>query len=243
MSHNNAIAHRQLFFDLINYLWATFIQVLKLSCMKKYFLVVMLCSVATGFAQLSDDVPDTRSKKESFLKIGQKDIRAEVASFAMGGIEESVGKQELNKIPFTAKGSNFMKFEGANIKASVTTAPFEPARHKLDYDEKYLIKIDRKTYYGGYPNLPKTQISSVTLIIDKDTVVIPPVAYFDLYNLNLGYLDKKGNERSTNGIYISKDNHTVYFYLFSKDDSGSYEVTWVIRDKKYLRRVLDYDIL
>jgi hypothetical protein len=211
--------------------------------MKKYFLAAMLLSCCAGFAQLSDDITDTRSKKESFLKTGQKDIRAEVASFALGGIEESVGKLELDKIPFTAKTANSMKFEGRNIKASITTAPFEGAKHKLEHDEKYLIKIDRKTYYGGYPNLPKTQISSISLIIDKDTVVIPAVAYFDLYNLNLGYLDKKGNERSTNGIYISKDNHTIYFYLFSKDDTGSYEVTWVIRDKKYLRRVLDYDIL
>jgi hypothetical protein len=211
--------------------------------MKQYFLATMLLSCGAGFAQLSDDITDTRSKKESFLKIGQKDIRAEVASFAMGGIEESVGKLPLDRIPFTAKGANFMKFESGNIKASITTAPFEAAKHKLEYDEKYLIKIDRKTYYGGYPNLPKTQISNISLIIDKDTVVIPSVAYFDLYNLNLSYLDKKGNERSTNGIYISKDKHTIYFYLFSKDDTGSYEVTWVIRDKKYMRRVLDYDIL
>jgi hypothetical protein len=211
--------------------------------MKKYFLAAMVIYNGACLAQLPDDVPDTRTKKESFLKIGQKDIRAEVASFALGGIEESVGKLPLERIPFTAKGADFMKFEGRNIRASVTTAPFEPGKHKLEYDEKYLVKIDRKTYYGGYPNLPKTQISSVSLIIDKDTVVIPPAAYFDLYNLNLGYLDKKGNERSVNGIYLSKDNHTIYFYLFSKDDTGSYEVTWVIRDKKYVRRVLDYDIL
>jgi hypothetical protein len=216
----------------------------KLQDMKQYILMAIVLYSGACFAQqLSDDITDTRNKRESFLKISQKDIRAEVASFAMGGIEESVGKLPLDRIPFTAKGDNFMKFEAGNIKASITTAPFEPAKHKLDYDEKYLIKIDRKTYYGGYPNLPKTQISSVSLIIDKDTVVIPPVAYFDLYNLNLGYLDKKGNERSTNGIYISKDKHTIYFYLFSKDNTGSYEVTWVIRDKKYLRRVLDYDIL
>jgi hypothetical protein len=211
--------------------------------MKQYFLLAMAMYSGSCFAQLSDDVPDTRTKKESFLKIGQKDIRAEVASFALGGIEESVGKLPLDRIPFTAKSENSMKFEGRNIKAVVTTAPFEASKHKLEYDEKYLVKIDKKTYYGGYPNLPKTQISSVTLIIDKDTVVIPHTAYFDLYNLNLGYLDKKGNERSTNGIYISKDNHTIYLYLFSKDNTGSYEVTWVIRDKKYIRRVLDYDIL
>jgi hypothetical protein len=211
--------------------------------MKQYFLMAMVLCSGTCIAQLSDDVPDTRTKRESFLKIGQKDIRAEVASFAMGGIEESVGKLPLERIPFTAKGANFMKFEARNIKASITTATFDGSKHKLEYDEKYLVKIDRKTYYGGYPNLPKTYISNVSLIIDKDTVAIPAAAYFDLYNLNLGYLDKKGNERSTNGIYISKDNHTIYFYLFSKDDTGSYEVTWVIRDKKYMRRVLDYDIL
>ncbi len=185
---------------------------------------------------------DTRKKNEGFLKISQKDIRADMATFTLSGIDESIGKAELPKIPFTSINENTITFTGDNIKASVTTALFNPSKHKLDYDEKYLIKIDKKTYYGGYGSVPKKYISQVTMMIGKDTVVIPPVAYFDLYNLNFTYNDK-GAQRSRNGIFRSKDGHRIYLYLLCKDNTGNYEVTWVIQDKKYFRRVLDYGFL
>jgi hypothetical protein len=135
-----------------------------------------------------------------------------------------------------------MKFEGDGIKAIIKTAPFDAAKHKLDYDEKYLIKIDRKTYYGGYGFIPKTYISNVVLTIGSDTVAIPPAAYSDLYNVNLTYMDK-GVQRTANGIYRSKDMHKIYLYLFCRDNTGNYEVTWIIQDKKYFRRVIDYGFL
>lgn len=191
----------------------------------------------------NDDMTDTRNKRESFTKVQQKDIRADLATFTLGGVDESVGKEQLKKIPFTSHGTDFMKFDGDDIKATITTAPFDASKHKLDYDEKYLIKIDRKTYYGGYPKAPSTYIANITMMIGNDSVLIPRQAYFDLYNLNLTYTDKSGTERSTNGIYRSKDGHKIYLYLFCKDNTGSYEVTFVIQDKKYLRRVLDYGFM
>ena len=54
-----------------------------------------------------------------------------------------------------------MNFEGDDVKASVKLSPFDAAKHKLDYDEKYLIRIDKKTYYGNYGNVPKTFISKI----------------------------------------------------------------------------------
>lgn len=196
-------------------------------------------------AQLNEDITDTRNKREGYAKLPKTGIRQELAGFTMSGIEESVGKLPLDKMPFTAQGPNFMRFENATVKAAVTTEVFDASKYKLEYDEKYLIKINKKTYYGGYPNVPKTKVSSVSFIIGKDTVAIPPAAYGDLYNLNLTYRDKGGKERSLNSVYFSKDKRTIYLYLYSKDTTyanASYEVTFVIQDKKYLRRVLDYDI-
>jgi len=56
------------------------------------------------------------------------------------------------------------------------------------------------------------------------------------------YSDQE-TERTRDAVYKSKDGRKIYLYLFSKDDTGSYEVTWIIQDKKYLRRVLDYGLL
>ena len=210
--------------------------------MKAFFISILITICFSASAQRFYEYQDTRKKNESFARLPKTQIRAEVATFTLSGIDESVGKEELKKIPFTKFSSDFMDFEGDNIKASVQLSPFDASKHKLDYDEKYLIKIDKKTYYGGYGSVPKTSVSKVILTIGNDTVAIPPAAYADLHNLNLTYTDK-GSLRSRNGIYKSNDDHRIYLYLFCKDATGSYEVTWIIQDKNYLRRVLDYGFM
>jgi hypothetical protein len=41
-------------------------------------------------------------------------------------------------------------------------------------------------------------------------------------------------------IFISPDKKRIYIYSTHSDGAGAYEVTWIIQDKKYLRRVVDY---
>lgn len=195
-----------------------------------------------GISQGDTEYQDTRRKTESFAKVREPEIRKDLATFTLSGIPESVAKEEFKKIPFTSFGTDSMKFEGDGIKVIVYTRAFEESKHKLMYDEKWLVRIDKKTYYGGYPAKPFKEISSIILTIDDDSVQIPAAAFGDLYNLNFTYMDK-GINRSRNGIYRSKDGTRIYLYLFSKDNTGSYEITWVIQGKKYLRRVLDYNIM
>ncbi len=210
--------------------------------MKTFFLSLCVLYCLPCIAQRFYDYQDTRKKNESFGKLPKTEIRADLATFTLSGIDESVGKEELKKIPFTKFGSDYMNFEGDDSKAIIHLSSFDAGKHKLDYDEKYLIRIDRKTYYGDYGNIPRTFINKIIVTIGSDSVIIPSAAYADLYNLNLTYTDK-GALRSRNGIYNSKDGHRIYLYLFCKDATGSYEVTWVIQDKKYLRRVLDYGFM
>ena len=210
--------------------------------MKTFFISLFLLYGFSCRAQKFYDYQDTRRKNESFAKLPKTEIRADLATFTLSGIDEAVGKEELQKISFTTFSSDFMNFGGDDIKAAIKLLPFDKSRHKLDYDEKYLIRIDRKTYYGDYGNIPKTYIGSVSIIVCNDSVAIPQAAYADLYNLNLTYTDK-GTLRSRNGIYKSKDGHRIYLYLFCKDAAGSFEVTWIVQDKKYLRRVLDYGFM
>ena len=210
--------------------------------MKTFLIAVGVFYGLTSFAQRELNYQDTRRKTESFAKFPKGDIRSDLSAFTLSGIGESVGKEDYKKIPFTSFSSDYMTFEGDGIKATITTLPFDASKHKLMYDEKYLIKIDKKTYYGGYGSTPFRYISSIIMTIDNDTINIPATAYSDLYNVNFSYNDK-GVQRSRNGIYRSKDGNKVYLYIFSKDNTGSYEVTWIIQDKKYFRRVLDYDFM
>jgi len=209
----------------------------------KLFIFALFMSLVSGcFAQGSDDFEDTRRKNEGFARLPKGPFRNDLSTFTLSGIDEAVGKTELQKIPFRKFGDDYMEFQGDQVTAVVTIAPFDKTKHRLDYDDKYLIKIDRKTYYGDYGTVPKTIIRNITLTIAGDTVAIPPAAYNDLCDLHFTYSDK-GAVRTRDAVYVSRDGHVLYLYLFSRDDTGSYEVTWIFQDGRYVRRVLDYGIL
>ena len=204
--------------------------------------VLLACYSVTVMAQ-ELDFRDYRTKKESFTKIPEKDVRADIASFAVGGIDESIGKLPLTKIGVNKYEKDFMSFQDDNIKVVITTGRFEPSQHKLVKDEEHIVKIDSRPFYGNYGELPHNHIQSVVVVMGKDTIPIPLTAYADLCNVSFTYRDKSGTERSNNGVYLSKDNRKVYVYLMNKAADGGYEATWVIQDKKFLRRVLDYGMI
>ena len=210
--------------------------------MRIIFSLLLACHSLMSTAQ-ELDFRDYRTKKESFTKIPEKDVRADIASFAIGGIDESIGKLPLPKIGVSKYEHNFMTFEGSNIKVVITTGRFDPAKHKITRDEEHVVKIDNRPYYGYYGQMPNNHITAVTILVDKDTVPIPPTAYTDLCNVSFTYRDNSGTERSNNAVYLSKDNRKMYVYLLNKDGKGGYEATWVIQDKKFVRRVLDYGVI
>lgn len=205
------------------------------------FFAVILLIAAKSYGQ-DPDMPDSRRKTESFQRFHTPDIRSEIATFTLAGIGEGAPITPLENVPYTSIGKDSIVFEGQGIKAEVKTAPFDPSKHKLNYDDKYLVRIDRRAYYGDYNHVPKTEISNITVIIRGDTVAIPPTAYNDLFNLHFTYNDK-GVERTTDAVYISQVGQRVYLYLYSRNTYGNYEVTFIIQDRRYLRRVLDYDIM
>ena len=207
-------------------------------------LAVFFALVAAGAFAQDREFPDYRSKKESFLRIQEKDIRADVASFSIGGMDESVGKGTLAGIPATNFGTDFITFSGANIHVTIKAGSFDASKHKLQYyNKEHLVRIDGKPYYGHYGEMPKNTIANVSVIIDKDSVAIPPAAYADLYEPDFTYKDNTGTVKSYNKVLVSPDKKKIYIYMLARDPYGSYEVTWVIQDKKYLRRVVDFGFL
>lgn len=202
----------------------------------------LLCSTLYVAAQSDLDYQDTRKKTESFAKLKTPNLRTDLATFTLAGISESVGMTDLVKIPPSVIGKDFIQFDQDGIKAIIQLAPFDTAGHHFRYDDKYVTRIDKKTYFGNYGYLPKTHIQSISLIMDGDTVEVPSSVYDDLYNVNLTY-NYNGTKRTGNAIYFSKTGHLLYLYLLSRDNTGSYEVTWIFQNKKYLRRVLDYDLM
>ena len=204
-------------------------------------LISILCSYTiVGFAQ--DDLPytDFRRKAESFSRIYDKDIRKDLAAFTIGGIEESLNAQPLKQLPITSFASNSITYDSAQIAVTITAKPFDISHHKLTKEDKYVVKIDGKPFYGNYSKIPTTGFGSVKVRMGQDTIPIPESAFSDLFNPSFTYRDASGTLRSQDGVYLSPDKRRLYIYMLNRDDTGSYEVTWIIQDKKYFKRVIDY---
>ena len=187
------------------------------------------------------DIPDYRSNKENVLRMREKDLRAEVTSFTFAGIEEAMGKTPPPSLKPTSYNNQEIFFKGNDLVVSVKKAPFVKESAKLEfYDEKHLVKINKKPFYGSFAKVPFTRIESVTVLYKDDTIAIPPAAYMDLYNPTFTYDGKDGGAKSLNSIYFSPNGRNIYIYLLNRNGKDSYEVTWIIQDGKYVRRVLDY---
>ncbi len=193
----------------------------------------------------SDDYPDYRSKKEIFARIQEKDVRSDIATFAMGGLDESVGKDPLQTIPVTAFSNNSITFSNETIKIIISSAAFDASKHKLSYydpEKKFLTKIDNKPFFGDYGKLPKNIVENVTVIFSRDTINVPKEALSDLANPQLSF-SEGGKNKTQNKVYLSNNGRNIYIYMLKPEAGGSYEVTWVIQDKKYFRRVVDFGFL
>ena len=215
--------------------------------MRLLLLILFVSAAFTSIAQ-ERDYPDYRSKKEMFVRVQEKDIRADMASFAIGGMDESFGKGTLTSLPITKYNQDQITFAsnnvgGKSIEVNIKAGVFDPGKNKLKYYEKHVVKINDKPYFGNYGEMPTTTIKEITVIIDKDTIVVPPSAFADIYDPVFTYTDKSGQTKSYNNVFISPDGHRIYVYLLNRGGDGNYEATWVIRDKQYARRVVDFGFL
>lgn len=207
-------------------------------------IIVGLLLILTGSACFAQDLdfPDFRSKKDNYSKIREQDIHNDIASFALAALDESIGKAQLPSVAVKDYGLNFMSFQNDNIQVIIKTGIFSAAKHKLMKQEDHILRIDGHPYYGTAPGeLPHTTVESITVVVGKDTVAIPPTAYNDLFEPRFSY-SENGTTRTRNGVFLSNDKHTFYIYMFSNDNFGV-EYTWIIRDKTYLRRVVDFGFL
>ena len=208
----------------------------------RYLLPILL--VFTGIACMAQDLdyPDFRSKKDNFSKVRDMQLRADLASFTLSGVDESIGKAVLPNLPIEDYGNNFMTFKGNNIQVTIRTGLFDPSKYKISRQESHVLKINGHPYYGGnYGDLPKTIIQSITVLVGKDTVPIPPEAYADLFEPSFSYA-QSGSVKTRNNVYLSTDKTRIYIYMLNAENGGT-EYTWVIQDKSYLRRVVDFGFL
>lgn len=208
--------------------------------MKHFILFVLFYSLSHSlFSQ--DDIPDYRTKRDNFSKMQEKDVRADLAQFTFSGISESLTKHALENVPEKNVDNNKIIFANDTASVTITTGGFDATKHKVTwFDDKYAVKLDNKPFWGTENKVPKASIASVVAVVGLDTVTIPQAAYADLYEPHLFFKDAKGSNKSYCNVYVSPDHRKFYIYMLNGEGNGRYEVTWVIQDKHYLRRVVDW---
>jgi hypothetical protein len=207
----------------------------------RIILSLLFCSILNfSFAQ-EDNIPDYRSKKDNFTKMMEKDVRADLSQFTFGGIGESLTKHKLEEIPVAGVRDNQIVFSKDTVTVQITTGNFDATKHKVTwFDEKYAVKLDNHGFWGTENKVPKRTIESVIAVIGGDTVAVPAAAFVDLYEPHFYYTDAKGSTKTYCNVFMSADKRKYYVYMVNGDGAGRYEVTWVIQDKHYLRRVVDW---
>jgi len=206
----------------------------------RIILLILFC-ITSSVISAQDDIPDYRTKRDNFTKMQEKDIREDVSQFSFAGINESLIKHRLDAIPLIGARNDTIIFSNDTAIIQITTGNFEATKHKVTwYDDKYAVKLDNRAFWGTPNTVPKHTITSVIAVIEADTVVLPQTAFSDLYEPQLYYTDAKGSKKTFCNVYRSLDKRKYYIYMVNGQGTGRYEVTWVIQDKKYLRRVVDW---
>lgn len=198
-----------------------------------YFFLLVSTNV---FCQ--NNFPNLHGDTETFDKLKNKTLRSELAVFTDAGSAMIKNNVRLTEIPLKKYSETYSLFELDSVKFKIVIGKFNKTAHKIGYINGEVYKIDNKSFYGTDGELPKNQINSISVIIGLDTIKIPKMAYNDLYEPSLTW--KERNETiGTLRIYSSLDRKRFYIYMENSDGAGFYEATLIIREKKYIGRVVD----
>jgi hypothetical protein len=118
-----------------------------------------------------------------------------------------------------------------SLSITITTATFQKSKHKLHYfkDNPTLIeKIDGKLTWGTDGELPKQEYRQIIVKAGATTLNLPANALKNLYNPSL---------HDTEAFY-NKDTDTLYIYAGNSDGAGAYEVLWIVRHGRYVKRLV-----
>ncbi|CAN5698131.1 hypothetical protein BH10BAC2_BH10BAC2_14740 [soil metagenome] len=215
-------------------------------------LALIFVSAQTSLSQ-TNAIPDTKGDRESFMQLSDGVIKREIVSFNITGSLDSetsgFAKTQMTEIPLrncTDSSTTFQKGDiiATDILVSISSTGFDTAGHKLTYADsshQFLLLIDDKPIWGTDGGVPKEKIASVRFIHVKYQLILPHSAIAGLYEPNFCY-NQKAREKPAETfckVFQSADKRRVYIYMLNGDGAGGYEVTWIIEDSKYLKRVVD----
>jgi hypothetical protein len=180
--------------------------------------------------------------KDNWYEIyhGEESIKEFGRNWGSGYIYRSRLKylSEFEIIPAKERSNEKVTFQKDSIKITMTKVPFIPKNNKLRYspgDEKkhiesILIKINEKKIWGTDGDLPGNQYGQISVEWGNNKFNLPKKSYDDLFepNLLIGYTH----------VSFDKSNNRLYIFASNSNAAGSYDVVWIIENRKYIGRVI-----
>jgi hypothetical protein len=120
-------------------------------------------------------------------------------------------------------------FKNDSIDAKIIINTFIPKQHKIEKKNNFIFKIDGKEPRGRDGGLPNTGIKNIQVKIGDNVVDIPQSELDDLFQPSFG----------TPTIYIGQK-ETIFLEMSGGDGAGYYEVAFVIKNRKYVKRYVFY---
>ncbi|MEM9986828.1 MAG: hypothetical protein AAF804_17175 [Bacteroidota bacterium] len=133
---------------------------------------------------------------------------------------------------------------GEWVTLRLTLGEFEPDSHLIEYapgPDSLIEAIDDRPAFGAIDRLPESQISSMSLLIDEQEVLIPPSAFRCFYEVNLCGMEYFLQPAMS---YPSLDENYLYLYLYGGQGAGTYLAKLVFDRDRYLTRIVaEYPLL
>lgn len=139
---------------------------------------------------------------------------------------------DYQEIPLKTSDKKSTILESPEIKITLTEKKFNIKDYKVEYlEDSSLIKsLNGKPVFGKDGNLPTTEYASIMIEFGKQKIILPKEALENLFEPNLSY---------TTAHYDSK-NDILYLESLNSDGSGSYNIIWTIKNKKYFSRNIGF---
>ena len=175
------------------------------------------------FANLTYSQTILLCNKESYVNVSNDTVKQELRAFcSMAG--KTGGQEE-----FTCKKLREIQL----YKISDTIAYF--VKSNFFTSELLTISLYSK---GINPNL---KLSKIIVLFYKQYVNVPDTALRDILNtVFCQQVTKKRKPILCNcKVFQSIDKKRVYIHMMNSIENDKYEVTWIIKDRKYFGRIID----
>lgn len=95
----------------------------------------------------------------------------------------------------------------------------------LDFDGKWLTRINGRRFYGTDGDLPKTEVVGIKAAVKWTSIEIPKMLYEDIFECE-------------NSFEIHKNNDDYIVHHWNGDGAGAYLLVWVLGNEKLKQRLI-----